>query len=268
MNDLTTTSDLAAHFKMPKSDMSLLLKQLNVPSQTIPFGNRPFAVYEKAPTIETVTRALAERATASKSVDKPAVAVQQVSPDALEDLAARMGAVLDGIAKLSDQNVLLLRALNEQRAETYVKVNALQEAVDALLAREPMTCNAVKAQPTTLTPPAVALKAVQQPPKVDRHRIAIVGLAGAQIQTIDKEFGGVFDITHIAIDAANNRNVGEKVARCKIVVLVSTNSSNSIMALTSASGSRLVRVIGGLSALRNKLTDLYVKLADEKSVAA
>lgn len=173
------------------------------------------------------------------------------------DTDTRIERVCELVDKLHQQNALLLRALGDTKLELTNRLDVLQAAVEQLQRRgeEPLLD-----QPPPLP---VAAKVLEQPAR--RPRIGIASLLDPQAAMIEREFTQVLDLRIIRSgDSRGARQIGEALAGCEAVVGLVNFMGHSMEAAIKAKGAKLIKV-SGMTALREKLTELYVQAADRKA---
>ena len=161
------------------------------------------------------------------------------------------------LARLDAQNVVLLKAVEAARADAASRFETLMAVVDKLLA----VANAAVAQSAKLpalpekTPVAAATAAVV---KVT-PRVMIVGLIASQAQMIEGEYKQCLNLRFCLADDAKGRGFANNCANVDIVITMTKFINHSIEETIKSAGSdaRLVRVTGGMTDLREKLTDIY-----------
>jgi hypothetical protein len=92
-----------------------------------------------------------------------------------------------------------------------------------------------------------------------RPRVLIIGLTDAQFSEIENEFGKEFDFRHV--DSTSTRNPAtwkDKVANSQYIIMMTKFISHS--AHDVLGGKKPIMVNGGMSDLRNHLTELYVEI--------
>lgn len=167
--------------------------------------------------------------------------------------------LMEAVAQCQAQNVSLLKAIERVGLDLSAKIAALQEAVDT-----PMVADLHIPEPAhkPITP-VLSLA----PPVAPLRKIAIIGLLAAQKQVIEKEFSQAFDIRFYETDDAKGRAFGDAVSRCEAAFLMISFINHSIESAVKATGTRIIKVPGGMSSLRDKLTELYVTPASAKAQA-
>lgn len=267
MADLISTTELLKHFKRPKSFIEAALKKAGVVGSSMKYGTGNMLIYERAPALAAVEAAI--KVAPAAAAPAPAPSADASVLEALQELNEKVDNLALSFGQLFDQNSLLLRAHGDTRAEVVAKF-------DAVLAELRLGVLNAATRVTHLPPPSEPAPPPVKPPKhnpepqssrVTKPRIAIVGLNGTQQTEIDREYSSLFDISFIEMGMANKHTVGEKVARAQSVFLCASSATGSISALVSVTGARLVRV-NGISSLRDRLTELYVKLSDKEKTAA
>lgn len=179
------------------------------------------------------------------------------------DLHERLDTIEATCSKLVEQNVLLLRALNDQREHMSDQLAALREIVLRMPAPSP--------EPQAQEAAAAPVAAAQTPApdgKPKRMRIAIVGLLNNQRALIEREFGEAFDIRFFQSDDAKGRSFTDALQHCEMTLAMTAFINHGIDATVKAAGGKLVRIGGGMSSLRERLTAIWLEAAEGKKVAA
>lgn len=265
--DLLTAAELGYQFGRSSDEIVATLRDLGHAGQKVKYGNGSMVVYDPA-VVDVLAEAYAPEpepdipgsiAAVQRSIEQLALLGQAERAGTLDKLDTALG----GLSTLAEQNRQLLRAIEAAREEGRALHRDVMEALGRL--------GAARHEASTLVPSPVQLPApVGKPPRhnpalesarVTKPRVAIVGLGGAQQQTIDKEFGKDFDITYIELERANSANIASKVERCGTVFLVVSGHNGTILALQAAASHKLVRV-NGLSSLKDKLTALWLAHAE------
>jgi Rha family phage regulatory protein len=115
------------------------------------------------------------------------------------------------------------------------------------------------AAPAPVPVPAYNGNIIEIPPPLPR--IGVVGLLPAQCNEITTEFGECFDISYWC---DGPRNLLKSIAfRCEAVFLHTQHASYKTGNILRSAGARLIRVTGGLSSMKDALTDYYVKRSEQ-----
>ncbi len=265
---ITNAKVLAERFKIDRKTVEALLKRAQVePVAEVPLGKGTMRMYATAPAEAAVQAYLAVRAQ-EREQKAQAAAPAEVNTSsremdgvretlaALEDTAQAHGEKLD---KLLNQNVLLLRAIDDlkttvQNEFTKVATRAdIQSVVGALngLAVASFTPPPT-ASPTLAPPPA------QKASTASRHKIVVVGLTDAQFAQIAKEFGTCFDLRHVVADQASGKGFASVVDGAAAVISMTRFVNHGFEDVVRQRGVKLIRVTGAMSALRDRLTQLFV----------
>jgi seryl-tRNA synthetase len=291
--NLETLTKLAESHQMGNKRATELLTAAGLePSAVVPFGKGTMRLYDVEPAraaLVAAVKAEGEAAAAAALAAMPpvtaparaeefaqvgrreilaAIAAGQAESrnlharniGAAEESNERADAAGAALAKLSDQNVLLLRALESMKTTFLGKLDALQESFDARIdaLADPLT------RITTPTQPISFVK-LSKPLPVPKPRVAILGLFPAQETTIRKEFADVFDL--VLIPGAETVTPGHaaKLVGCHTAFVMQHGQSKDGERAVKASGAKIVRINGSISSLRNALTDLFVAISDKKA---
>lgn len=270
-------TELAEHFGAPRAVIEAVMTELKLaPVYSMPQGKGKVDLFNFDDVVGPIEAALKARRT--KRAEKAEKAMTATMDPALtasvEGLAQRIDASLDEAAEtnagilstmktLIEQNRALLRMLEDIRGTTYAKIDGLQAAFDALpvQAVEPPAPVVAALAVNVTPPPAPATKNPVPTVKARLPRIAVVGLLNDQKHMIEREFGDAFDLRMYDSDAAKGKGFSDVASNCRAVVVMTAFMNNGIESAVKAAGSRLVRVNGGMTGLRNTLTELFVSLA-------
>lgn len=290
---LLPLAQLAEQFSMrPDRALSILTEAGIEPAGEWPSGRGKVRVYHSEPAAAALTRYRETEAQAKAS--RPAAA--QADPAVLDEirgLRAQVDALGNSIVeveernteiaeahrKLTEQNAILLRAFGDLRAVvlacvdeiTHVaaKATTILNALDALkdgqatptlaLSQTPHHGPA-EALPATTTPaPTMELKpAPDKGDDLKPKRIVLVGLTDAQFAGIEREFGKVLNLKHFTADASRNAAYSQSVANADALLVMTKFVDHRVEHAAKANGTPIVRCLGGMTALKDKLTELYV----------
>jgi hypothetical protein len=196
-----------------------------------------------------------------KAKHAPAPAVQVMTTNEAPDWARALArdmpdhhgantALMESVRLCHAQNAALLKAIERIGMDLSAKIAALQGTVDTPMVADPHT-----PEPTHKPIPTVLAQATSVAPL---RKIAIIGLLSAQKQVIEKEFSQAFDIRFYEVTDAKGRAFSDAVSRCEAAFLMISFVNHSIGSSIKATGTRIIKVPGGMSSLCDKLTELYV----------
>jgi len=279
MSDLVNAEQIAEQFKRKPAAIEVALRKLGMEGAWFRMGTAEFRVWHKPEAFAALTKHFAEQpaevdlAPVLERIAASEAKLAKLVDETCGSIEAKAETALAGLAKLAEQNVLILRALNDMRTDMNAKIGAVQESVDAAAeqqaGRPDPVCHAAKAESAQVI--AIASAPAPKPPKHDpepkstkvpKRRVGIVGLLGAQSELISKEFGKEFELRFFSSEAANGREFKNAIGNCDVVMLMTAFANHGIESAVTAAGSKLVRVTGGLSSLRDKLTALFVDQAE------
>lgn len=237
----------------------------------IPSGRGLLRLYEPAVASPVIEAYLAAKAPKKPVQPAPPVAQAATSTLDLAPLQLALNRALDRldmvdgqnetllrqVAQLHAQNVVLLKAVEKVGLDANNRLDALQCAIDQMRPPAPVPLRAVEA----LAPPPAPM------PKPPKPKVCIVGLLPAQTQLIETDFREVFDLRFIDITELRGGKRPATTFANVDAVLVMTKFVNHTAEDLKANAKRLVRVNGGITALKDALTSLYLELC-EKKVAA
>lgn len=273
-----TLSKLAESHQMGnKRAIDLLTAAGCLAAAEVPFGKGTMRLYDGDAARAALAAAVKAEGEAAASAALAAMPKVEPTPLASTVIAARISALqaenrklhADGVGdherieaaatKLSDQNVLLRRALDDMKTAFLNRLDALQESfdarIDALAAAPPAVSNTITLRRTD-APKLLAPK----------PRVAIVGLFPAQITAIEKDFADVFDLVMIPGGDAVTPGHTIKLGTCTHVFVMQHGQSKDGERAIKAAGVHATRINGSLSSLRNELTNLFVSISDKKAV--
>lgn len=181
--------------------------------------------------------------------------------DHIADVAGELDASLAQVAgRLTEQNALLLRSFESFKTDVLARFDALPK-IPLMTAAEAAQPRSVPVVPLSIVPPAPAPRpvAVAAPPPAPRKmRVAIVGLLGDQKGMIEKEYDKCFNLRVYLSEDGRGKAFEDQIARCDAVVVMARFIGDSLEKVAKANGVRYVKVSGGMTSLRDKLTDLFV----------
>jgi hypothetical protein len=203
---------------------------------------------------------------AAADIDDVAAAVREVLKPSFArlleggaDTDIRIERVCELVDKLHQQNALLLRTLGDMKLDMINRLDVLQAAVEQLRVR-------TGDEPLLDQPPPLPATVKALEPQARKPRIGIASLLDQQAAMIEREFSQVLDLRIIKSgDGRGARQIGEALASCDVVVGLVNFMGHSMEAAIKAKGAKVVKVGGGMTALREKLTELYVQSADRKA---
>lgn len=184
--------------------------------------------------------------------------------DALEDIENSHAEVLATNKKLVEQNVVLLRMLEDIRATTYSKIDALQATVDtmhdALMEMNPTTAAVIPPVVPTAAAPAPVKQAPASTPAEPLKKVAIVALLPDQKAMIEREFGKVLDLRIFSSDEArgNGSSLTSRLTNCDAVFVMNHFTDRTIHDQIKKAGIKPIAVSGGMTKLRDALTNLFL----------
>ena len=194
----------------------------------------PEPVTAPTPTLESalagITGMLADRILSSVSQD----VVERLADSVVERVAARIGERMS-----QEVSSAVEQAMNDAVAQ-------VEQRLAGLLARTPLESMRTDVK-QSFTPVA---------PR--KPRVMIIGLTDAQASDIGKEFGNEFDLRFVTSEATRNPATWRaSVGGCQYVIAMTKFISHSAMDVVK----KPILVNGGLTDLRNRLTELYVEIA-------
>lgn len=252
------------------------LEKLNIePVHVTRLGRGVLRLYSKD-AVDALNK-LAEKDKSINSVTpmRPAVSANTNSSDRLEQidsLAMAVSEMYDKLELVSQQHASLLRAVERSRDElmgavTLVAnhVRGIEDIVKVLKAQADAPAVVVESAPTppapVITNNVVDIKPAANEPKDTRKHVAILALPNGHRDAIKKEFKDVFRLEFFESDEVNSRTFPDKMGRFDAVFGMTGFLNHGISKVTHAAGPKFISVRGGVSSLRDKLTELFVKVA-------
>lgn len=273
---LVTRNQLGKRLNLPHEQVDLVLKNAGVqPVHQYNAGSGQVYLFDEAaavPALEEFIRVSAVPPEAPPSIGTQILqAIQQVT-EQQQDLANRLGFTLQAegkdleewrtatttaVSKLHDQNVLLLRAINDLKIDVGNRIDALLGSIDRLA----HPADPAEASPTPPLSNVVALAPAKPEPK--KLRVAVVGIMSNQRAFLEQEFKDAFALRITTTDALSSSGKLEQAIAGNDVAIVMSNFVHHGADAARKAGVPLIKVSGGgLTALREKLTELFCN-ADE-----
>ncbi len=269
--DLITAAELAEHFQRDTETIVTAAARAGLSAMQVKYGRGTMAVFQREDALRALAPILRPPLVAQapkrqdgadltevadilhRSVESAQQAIIKVVEASGADCEHGVGRALELVQKVLDQNILLMRAMNDLRAEFVAKVNALQASLDAALGdKDPAARPAL--------PPAPPAPEVT---KKKRLRVGIVSLLPAQKAAIEHEFAKVFDLRIVnSEDQRDGSRLESMVGSCDVILALTRFITHSTEASVRNTGTELIRINGGMTQLRDKLADLYVRHED------
>lgn len=260
-NSLLNINQIATAHSVSRDFAVAALKHAKVePLYSLPAGRGQMHLYEPSAAQSAVTEY--RRLTETAPPPAPAAATSLPGAEILGAIEALDEKLAFHLERASEQNVQLFRAMQTMATNVDTMLKAMAANVDTLLK--------AAAAPAPVVPPPVV---VEPPPAKQKHdpapstserpaltRVAIIGLLPNQQQLIEKEFRDAFDLRFYASDEAKGRAFENALANCTHVIAMTNFINHGIEAAIRASRSKLIRIAGGMSTLRDRLTALYVEV--------
>jgi hypothetical protein len=279
MSELKNTSELAAAAGCAESVVAAALKAASIePAYTRRSGRGTMRLYTGAAALEAIrghlaatakpeavtsdlvpaaiVRAVAEViAKDAFQRDHTLATIEAVGKDSLETIEK----ALELTAKVSDQNALIFRGLKTMEESLIARFDRMLAVLTASSSAPPpsgaQAPAAESAQPRAPAPtPSPADKALP--------RVAVLGTYGAIRATVEREFRDCFDLRFYDMPSAKNKTFEQTIAACACVVVVGASVPATVNTALRTAGVRTLRVTGGLTMLRDKLTTLYVEQSE------
>lgn len=151
------------------------------------------------------------------------------------------------------------------------KVDKLLAMVDKLHAQNAVLLKAIeKVQPTptvVLGPPQPAfteLVPVENKPKPKPRlpKVLVVGLLNGQKSMIEQEFSPCFDLRFYTTDDAKGKQFEDALRQCDALLVMIAFINHGIEAQAKRCNVKITRVSGGMTSLRDVLTNLFVTMSE------
>ena len=274
---ISTAAELAREFNTRSEHVNNELRQAGIDpvhSLKAPRGTQP--VYERSSALPILQARFAPEpppAAGDVSCAKELRDIAQSTQKAVDECLTTIEAHGEAIAKLAQQNIALARILDALKIDQANRLNALQASIDRGMEHMAQWTTATSGDRAVLPSPAAA---EPSPPKAPKHnpeptpaakpartRVAVVGLIGTQKAIVEKEFKDVFDLRFFETDAASGRAFREALSNCSAAFLMVGFATHSVDATIQESGTKLVRVSGGITSLRDKLTGYYLQVTEK-----
>lgn len=273
-----TTNQLSKSFKVHARVIEAALKAAGIkPAFEVPSSRGKMLLWPAPEATAAVEAHLSQRA------EQAAQDEQAAASPTLGELEPVLALYVDDmkehltktITKVYDQNVILMRAINtltEKLAYATGVLNdlgtscrnsdiALDEQFGLILQRLPLAPSVKAADPATPVPALVATTPIAKPelPKPKKRRIAIVGLLPSQQPLIEKEFKECFDLRYFSADDGRGKGFTTSVAHCDLVIGMANFIGHGAQNNAKAAGVKLEAIHGGISKLRDRLTNYFIE---------
>lgn len=257
------------------------------PEYETAFGRKTMRLFsvEKVRGIVEAMRAEDAKKAEARAAAKSQAATEQAPPVDLNPVLLAISGVHDRVdtleeiaKKTAEQNVLIFRALDSMKADLFNRLDAIQSAIDSAVAHQqtlatttpalPDAANQANDAPSNLqtVPEAAALDRAKALPAVKKPRVVVIGLLNAQRALIEKEYNSVFDLEFFSSQEGRGKAFSSSAANAAAVMAMIGFIDHGVDNVMKAAGTRYTPVRGGLTALRDALTTLYVT-QEEKRVA-
>lgn len=267
MSDLMTIATIARAVKLSDKTVLKLLEDLNVPPIHVARNKRSsIRLYEPS-----AVNLIKEHLKAQQEEKSPAPVA---ADDRLNSIAVAVADVYDKLELVSQQHASLLRAVERTREDVMAavalvasRVDAIQkklDAVEGLVTSAQPAAAAPAPAPAPVAPALTNVVELREPAndvKDTRKHVAILALPNNQRDTIKKEFKDVFKLEFFESDEVSGRGFGDKLQRFDAVLGMTGFLNHGITSVQNKAGSKFIRVSGGVSSLRDKLTELFVRAA-------
>lgn len=257
---LVSTSELCRSHRLGAASVTEYLGELK-PTHTAKTGAGIAKFYDRASADALIRKGIEQAARRTRAAEAPAreaegsalaprlAAIENIVSDILGN-TEQMDEDRAQVKKLLDQNTLIFKAINELR--------------QAFAGRPPiLPVPPAPAATAAITPPA-APAPPDAPAKVVKHRVVVAGVRSTHAAIIKQEFGECFNLTTYTSEECKGRSYEDSLGRADHVIAVLAGMNDGFESTRRAAGSKLIRITGGLSTLRDRLTELYIATADKK----
>ena len=247
---LVTHADLAKKFGLDDQTVASVLAKAGVkPVHTFKYGRGYSRLYD--PT--GATAAVQAYDTARRAPPPAEAAAPQEPPKYLAEVLTLLETLDERTTKLLEQNATIFRTLTTLREEVQDGLisGQLADALDAT-AGPPTTA---PADPIAPTDSGQAGKA--RADKAPKPRVLVVGLLNDQASMIEKEFRDCLDLRFLRAGAPSQA-VRSAAASCDHIVCMTGFIDHPTDTLLRKAGATYHGVAGGMTRLRDTLTELYV----------
>ena len=251
-------SQVRAKYNLQHKEAVRLLKDV-VPVVEVPYAAGTMRLYNAVDVAAAIEPILEARRAAKLPPALPVVVPElppQAAPQAdltplskqIDEAYALIEALQSQVAVIHGQHAALLRAIEKVGLDLSNKIDVLQQSVDMQ--------DTAPAAPVVAHLPSAApnISPASAPPK---RKVTIIGLFDAHATHIYKEFKDVFDLRIYNIDEAKGTGVMNRMKDSEAVFIMTKFGNHSVENLAKAAGVKPIRVTGGQTAIRDKLTELF-----------
>lgn len=244
-----TVSGICEKYRLNHADALKLLRGVK-PTQELAFGKRVFRSYDRKEVEAAIAPVLAKRrgeaAATTQQVEQPPPVVLDLAPlhARIDELQGQVEKLQEDVKVIHTQHVALLKAVEKVGLDLSNKLDSVQQSIDL----QEIALNAAPASVPTPPPP---------PPAVPKRKVTILGLFDAHASHIEREFRDAFDLRIYNIDEAKGDGVINRMKASDAVFIMTRFVNHSVENLAKLAGVKPIRVTGGQTAIRDKLTELY-----------
>lgn len=264
MNKLITASELSKKYQLRYESVSKLLANIK-PIHEVAQGrgfSRFYNLNEAEAAVKTHvediakkhetkianTAAIIEHSPASelnagvaeKMVDMM-LSIKEIASDVLVN-TEQMDDDRAQVKKLLEQNVhifKLLKSINDAVAEKNELRASIREAFQ-------------KSEPVNLIPPALPTA------KQNLMRVVVVGLSSSHKTQIEREFASCFELVTYISESCKGRAYEYSIVQADHVLVMESSMNTGYIETKKLAAAKIIRISGGLSTMRNRLTELFV----------
>lgn len=265
-----TAHDLFKKYGVAHKLTLQLLESAGVkPITEFKFGRGQMRIYDRRTACLAVENHLEKKRLVEKAVsdakrklaDGTAPGTTETTPPA--PVVFDTSAITEAIELLSKQNACLLKAVEKAHdavVSLSAKFDALQATVDAMdLVLDSVHAGAQAPATAPVQAAPLVSDAVGSEPARPKPVITIIGLFDSHKQHILRDFGKDIDLRLFNIDEAKSQSVISAMKAADKVVFMIKFINHKVEELAKIADVSPIRVTGGLSQLRDKLTELYVE---------
>lgn len=253
---LLTLEGLAKQAKTTRATVEKIIKTKKLqPVHSAKVGRGLVSFYDPIIVVPVIKNELAVKkaiAEAPQPSIPPAPASIDLKPvtSRLDDIEEALETLSKKLDRLAEQGPLLLRAIEKMHADVLESATKPAEQ-KVVFAEEPATVVSTPAPPEVVVP--------------KKPNVVVIGLIPNQKQMIDKEFSTSLRLSFYESDDAKGKQFTSHCASADAVFCMTAFMNHGIDAALKSSGTKAVRISGGMTSLRTALTSYsYPNKSDQK----
>lgn len=239
MSELSSIQQLAEHFKISDAAAAAYIKKSSIKVHQLNVGKETMFLYDKAEAIRVIETQLNEerRLAAIKKAAEEAAAAEAAREPSLKEIMAAIKSIAPAASHIEDV------------------VCDLSDKVDKLLAQNVLIFKEL--QKLTAEPVEIDTTAASGAPQAKRKRMHVAILAAqSNLPTIiGNEYDEALEIEYLQL---RSKKLGISARHDKIIMITSSIGAAMINEVKRAAEDRFIRVSGGVSDLRDVLTQLFI----------